>query len=273
LNAISFDRVVLGFGGREVLSDVSFDIPEGSFTGVLGPNGAGKTTLMRAILGLLRPAAGSIEVMGEKPRRGDARIGYMPQQRRVDPDIRLNARQYLLASAAGKQWGWPFLSADLRQAVDIAIDSVGGAELADRPLCDLSGGQRQRLFIAQAMLREPRLLVLDEPLISLDPGHQRSVVELVGRLSRERGITVLFSAHEINPILPAVDTVLYLGGGHAATGPVDAVINNETLSRLYGTPVHVARSEGRLFVLAQDCEIHSHLHDHEVDARPEVVAR
>ena len=262
MSAVRFDGVTLDYGRRRVLEGVSFDLERGSFTGVLGPNGAGKSTVMRAILGLVTPSAGTISVLGRAAARGGRTIGYMPQQRRGNAEIRLSAREYLVAAAAGTDWGLPFASASRRGDVDAALKAVGAEALARRPLSDLSGGERQRIYIAQALTGDPDILVLDEPLSGLDPAHQRSIVELVGRISRERNVAVLFSAHEINPLLPAVDQVLYLGGGRAAVGSVDAVINGPVLSALYGTPVHVARAKGRIFVLAEDCELESHPHDH-----------
>lgn len=260
LSTVSFDHVTLDYGRRRVLSDVSFDLSGGGFTGVLGPNGAGKSTIMRAILGLLLPGTGTVSVLGRRPRRGDPNIGYMPQHRGIDTDVGLSVREFLVASAAGMDWGRPSASRARLDEVDSALESVGAQVLAARPLFALSGGERQRIFVAQALMGKPRLLLLDEPLIGLDPGHQKAIVELVSRISRERNITVLFSAHEINPILPVVDKVLYLGSGRVAVGTVDEVINNRVLSELYATPVHVMHMNGRIFVLADECELESHPH-------------
>lgn len=264
MNAVTFENVTLGHGARHVLSEVSFSIPQGRFVGVLGPNGAGKTTMMRAILGLIPPSAGRIAVLGQPPARGNPQIGYMPQSRAAASRFGLNGREFLAGTLGAARWGRPFFSKEDRRTVDEALERVGARHLADRPLTSLSGGERQRLFIAQALMGDPKLLLLDEPLMSLDPAHQRSVVDLVSGLARDLGIAVLFSAHEINPLLTAADLVLYLGGGKAAIGTVDEVVNRPVLSKLYGTPVHVARVDGRIFVMADDCEIgHHHAHDHE----------
>jgi zinc/manganese transport system ATP-binding protein len=263
LNAINFDNVTLNYGRRRILSGVSLDVPAGAFVGVLGPNGAGKTTMMRAVLGLLAPESGRIEVLGRSPHRGNPAIGYMPQSRRAAAQLGLSGYEFLLGTTGGQGWGWPFASAAEKAAAWAALERVGAADLARRPLSELSGGERQRIFIAQALMGEPKLLVLDEPLISLDPAHQRSIVDLVRDISRERGIAVLFSAHEVNPLLRAVDLVLYLGNTKAAIGSVDAVVNREVLSELYRTPVHVARVNGRIFVMAEEGELDSHAHDHD----------
>jgi zinc/manganese transport system ATP-binding protein len=268
LSAIAFTDVTVELGTRRILSGVSFGVEPGEFVGVMGPNGAGKTTMMRAILGLLPAASGQIEVLGGPPRRGNAAIGYVPQSRRIPQHSGIIGSELLLSAHGGERWGIPWSSAADRKAVAAALDRVGATDLARRPVAELSGGERQRLFIAQALVGMPKLLLLDEPLISLDPARQRSIVELVRAVSRELGIAVLFTAHEINPLLRAVDRVLYLGGGHAAIGTVDQVIDEQVLSNLYRTQVRVIRTSGRIFVIAEDGsavdgEGGHHHHDHD----------
>lgn len=261
MNAIAFDRVTLSLGGRTVLQDVSFAIAEREFIGVLGANGAGKTTLMRAILGLLQPRAGAITVLGAPATRGNPAIGYMPQVR-TSASPRLSGRDYVAAAAGGHRWGLPVLSRTERREVDRALDMVGATALAVRPIGEMSGGERQRLLLAQALLGRPKLLLLDEPLISLDPTHQAGVVALVRSLQWELGIAVLFSAHELNPLLNALDRVLYLGRGHAAVGTVDEVVTARVLSRLYGSPIDVIHYGDRVFVMSGATDIEHAPHPH-----------
>ncbi len=262
MNAIALQDVTLAMGGRDVLRDVSFAIAGGEFVGVLGPNGAGKTTLMRAILGLLRPRRGTVEVLGRPAARGSVAIGYMPQVR-AGAGPRLSGLDLVAGAADGHRWGLPLPSGAARADAARVIALVGAEALASRPVSDLSGGERQRLLLAQALLGSPRLLLLDEPLISLDPRHQQEVVGLVRRVQRALGIAVLFSAHELNPLLGALDRVLYLGGGHAALGSVEEVITGPVLSRLYGAEIEVVRAGGRVFVMAggHDVEHDAHQHD------------
>jgi len=248
MSAICLNDVTLGFGDGPVLRNVGLTVADGAFVGVLGPNGAGKTTLLRALLGLVRPLSGTIRVLGEPVRRGNGAIGYMPQTR--SPASRLVDGGSFVASAAGRGWGLPVLSAAERADVRWALELVDAAGLARRTLADLSGGQRQRLLLAQALLGRPRLLLLDEPLAGLDPRHQGAVVALVRRLQRELGLTVLFTAHDLNPLLGAMDAVLYLAGGGAAMGTVAEVVTAPVLSRLYGAPIEVAQVNGRIFVLS-----------------------
>jgi zinc/manganese transport system ATP-binding protein len=264
VNVIEFDQVAIGLNGRDVLADASFAIARGEFIGVLGPNGAGKTTLMRAVLGLIAPRAGSIRVFGRAPQRGDADIGYLPQVRTVLPDLRVRGIDFIASSVRGERWGVPSLSRLDRKMIEETLAAVGARDLAERPLAEMSGGERQRLLLAQALLGEPQLLLLDEPLISLDHRYQEAVVELVRGFARERNITVLFSAHELNQLIGALDRVLYLGNGHAALGTVSEVVTAPVLSKLYGTPIDVVRADGHIFVLSRgrDVERHDHLHDH-----------
>ena|SRR5476649_1832477 len=273
--ALEVEHVALELGGRSILKDASFSVAAGEFIGVLGPNGAGKTTLMRAMLGLLPLSKGTIRVNGAAVVRGNPSVGYMPQTRSGLAGRHLRGRDFVAMAADGHRWGLPRASAAARADVDRVLDLVGARKLAARPLSELSGGERQRLLLAQCLLGDPKLLLLDEPLISLDPRHQTGVVDLVRSVQRELGITVLFSAHELNPLLNSIDRVLYLGNGRAALGTIDEVITKPVLSQLYGSPIDVMRVNGRIFVMAGDVEVdkldhahedgaegHSHDHDH-----------
>ncbi len=274
MNVIEFDRVTLGIGERKVLIDASFAVKRGEFIGVLGPNGAGKTTMMRAILGLLSPRAGSVRVFGREPRRGDRDIGYLPQVRTVLPDLRVRGFDFIASSLHGERWGVPILTRADRIMIGKTLEAAGAGELGSRPLSEMSGGERQRLLLAQALLGEPQLLLLDEPLISLDYRFQEAVIDLVHHFARERNVTVLFSAHELNQLVGALDRVLYLGNGHAALGTVAEVVTPAVLSRLYGTDINVVHADGQIFVLSRGHDVerldhvhddthgHSHSHDH-----------
>jgi zinc/manganese transport system ATP-binding protein len=263
---IAIDGATIAIGGRVILSEVDLAIGANEFIGVLGANGAGKTTLMRAILGLVPPAGGSVSVFGQPAARGHAAIGYLPQLRNSASSGRLSGWDFVASAASGHRWGLPMLDAAGLRDVDRVLTLVDGTSLARRPIAELSGGERQRLLLAQALLGQPRLVLLDEPLISLDPHHQEEVVELVRRTQRELGITVLFSAHELNPLLGAMDRVLYLGSGHAALGTVDEVITAPVLSRLYGSAIEVVHLNGRIFVMSGTHEVgydaHRHEHNH-----------
>jgi zinc/manganese transport system ATP-binding protein len=268
MNVIELNRATIRVRGRAVLADVSFTIAQGEFIGVLGPNGAGKTTLMRAILGLLPPSSGSVRVLGRDPQRGNADIGYVPQVRTVLPDLRVRGFDFVASSVRGQRWGLPSLTSDERLMIGKTLAAVGVEDLATRPLAEMSGGERQRLLLAQALFGAPKLLLLDEPLISLDYRYQEAVIELVRSFARERNVTVLFSAHELNQLIGALDRVLYLGNGQAALGTVAEVATAPVLSKLYGADIEVVHAAGRIFVLSRGRNVeradHSHNggHDH-----------
>ena len=261
---VELDHATIRIGGRNVLADASFAINTGEFIGVLGPNGAGKTTLMRAILGLLPPSAGTLRVFGHAPQRGDRTIGYLPQVRTVLPDLRVRGLDFIGSSVHGERWGLPKLTHADRAMIEATLDAIGAHELSQRPLSEMSGGERQRLLLAQALIGNPKLLLLDEPLISLDARHQEVAIGVVRKACRERGITVLFSAHELNQLLGTLDRVLYLGNGQAALGTVEQVVTAPVLSALYGTDIQVLRADGHIFVMSRghDMEHADHLHDH-----------
>lgn len=266
MTAVALNNVTLAAGGHAVLSDLNLEIAEGEFVGVLGPNGAGKTLLFRALLGLVPAQGGTMTVLGNPVRRGSRDIGYLPQVRSAPPAAPLHGREFLKASYNGIRLGLPHVSREGCRDIDWALEAVNAGALARRPLSDMSGGERQRLLIAQALVGQPRMLILDEPLIGLDAHQQHVVVALVRRLSRELKLTVLFSGHELNQLLGAVDRIVYLGRGRAASGTVDEVITPEVLSQLYGTQIDVVRAGGRIFVMSRGRDVEREHHHHHADA-------
>ncbi len=272
MSALSFDNVTISLGRRDILSAASFSIRGGEFVGMLGANGAGKTTLMRAALGLVTVASGAISVLGRPVTRGNSAIGYMPQNRGPIATLRLTGWDVVASAAIGGRFGLVRLDKALRREIDWALDEVGARDLARRSIGELSGGERQRLLLSQALIGRPRLLLLDEPLISLDPAHQKSVVEISRRICDDLKLAILFSAHELNPLVNAIDRVLYLGGGGAVIGAVEEVVTGPVLSRLYGAEIEVIRVKDRYFVMAGDVDVereahrhddaHGHAHDH-----------
>lgn len=241
------------FGDRVLWSDVDLDIARGSFAAVLGPNGVGKSTLLKVLLGLQPLAAGSVDVLGSPAGRERRRIGYVPQRKSFDRALRLRGIEVVRLGLDGDRWGVPVPGPRSRQAraeVAEAVHLVGAEDFAGRPVGELSGGEQQRLVVAQALVRKPDLLLLDEPLDNLDLANQSAIAALVQRICRERKVTVVMVAHDVNPILRYLDQVVYLAVGHAVAGTPAQVITTETLSALYGAPVEVLRaSDGRLVVV------------------------
>jgi zinc/manganese transport system ATP-binding protein len=262
-SAIRFRDAAVRLGGRTIWHDVDLEIGRGEFVAVLGPNGAGKSTLCRAILGLQPLAEGSVAVLGEQVRRGNPQIGYVPQRRRFEPGLRVRGRDIVGLGLDGGRWGVssPFSARhrERRRRVDEVLELVGAAPYANRVAGDLSGGEQQRLLLAQALAGKPAVLLLDEPLDSLDPSNQRAVSELAGRIAREERVTVLLVAHDVNPLLDHLDRVLYLAGGRALLGDPRDVITSDTLTALYGSPIEVLRTrDGRVLVTGQPDAVSHH---------------
>jgi zinc/manganese transport system ATP-binding protein len=252
--------------GRELWSGLDLDLGAGELIAVLGPSGSGKTTLLRAILGLERLSAGSIEALGAPVRRpGNRVIGYVPQQRPLPPETALRGKDLIALGVDGHRFGLPFPRRRDRARVAELVEGVGAASFADRPVGVLSGGEQQRLRIGQALADEPRLLLCDEPLTSLDLANQQAVTGLIDRHRRESGAGVLLVTHDINPVLDRVDRILYLAAGRFTLGTPDEVLTSDTLTRLYGAPVSVLRAGGQLVVVGApdaDAAHHHHPEDH-----------
>jgi zinc/manganese transport system ATP-binding protein len=272
--AVRFDGAAARVGGRTVWSGVSLSVQPGEFVAVLGPNGAGKSTLLKMVLGEIAAAAGSVSVLGGAPGSVNERIGYLPQRRNFDASVRIRGVDLVRLGLDGARWGVPlpvpsrFQSSRRRAAaerVEKAIELVGATGYARRPIGRLSGGEQQRLLIAQAIVRRPQLLLLDEPLDSLDLSNQGAVAALVQRVCRREGVAVLLVAHDVNPILGYLDRVVYLAAGRAVCGAPGEVITSETLSRLYGAPIEVLRTgDGRLVVVGhpEPPFVHGDRHEH-----------
>ncbi|HZP31366.1 MAG TPA: ATP-binding cassette domain-containing protein [Acidimicrobiia bacterium] len=258
-------------GGRTIWSDVTVEVGAGEFVAVLGPNGVGKSTLLKVVLGLLPLAAGEVLVCGREPGRGSSQVGYLPQRRGFDESTRVRGVDIVRLGLDGTRLGVPLparFSARARVAsrrVDELVELVGAAGFADHPIGALSGGEQQRLLIAQALARRPALLLLDEPLDSLDLANQVAVSGLLADICRTEGVAVVIVAHDLNPIITYLDRVVYLANGSAVTGPPREVVTSGTLSELYGTPIEVLEaSDGRLVVVGQPeaASYHPALHAH-----------
>ena len=269
--AVALHGAAIRIGGRPILSDVSLTVGHGEFVAVLGPNGAGKSTLMKAILGLVPLTTGSVDVLGRAPQQARSEIGYLPQRQSFDTSTRVRGVDLVTLGLDGARWGVPVALTPgarrrrraERRRVDEVIALVGADAYADRAIGELSGGEQQRLLIATALVRRPRLLILDEPLDSLDLPNQAAVAGLIRRIASAEGVAVLLVAHDVNPLAAYLDRVIYLAGGQALCGEVDEVINAETLSALYGTRIEVLRtSDGRLVVVGQPEAPHHHGHRH-----------
>jgi zinc/manganese transport system ATP-binding protein len=265
--AVAMSDAAVRIGGREIWSGVDFEVRAGELVAILGPNGAGKSTLLRVLLGLLGTSRGSVSVLGGLAGEHNDRIGYLPQRRVFDGGTRVRGVDLVRLGLDGSRWGvplpavgpWAGRARAARARVAEAIAQVGAQAYAGRPIGECSGGEQQRLLIAQALVRRPRMLVLDEPLDGLDIANQVAVTALVQRICRSEGVAVLLVAHDVNPLLPYLDRILYLAGGRAVAGTPEQVITAQTLSELYGTPIEVLRtSDGRMVVVGDPEGHHAH---------------
>jgi zinc/manganese transport system ATP-binding protein len=264
--ALDIRGAALHRGGRELWSGLDLTVDPGELIAVLGPSGTGKTTLLRAILGLEQLSAGSIDVLGEPVhRKGSRRIGYIPQQRPLARETSLRGRDLVMLGVDGHRFGFPFPRRGDRARVDELLDAVGARDFAERPVGVLSGGEQQRLRVGQALADDPRLLLCDEPLTSLDLANQQAVIGLIDRHRAQTGAAVLLVTHDINPLLSKVDRILYIANGRFMLGKPEEVLRSDVLSDLYGAQVSVLRAGGRLVVVgAPDAEdSHHHHEDHE----------
>jgi zinc/manganese transport system ATP-binding protein len=258
---LSVEGISVRLSGREILHEVSFAIRPGEFTGLIGSNGAGKTTLLRVILGLQSASAGRVLLDGRPRSHRNPLIGYVPQKFLLDPDMPLRARDLVGLGIDAHRFGIPRPSRARRALIDQMLEAVDALSFADTRVGLLSGGEQQRVLIAHALIARPKLLLLDEPLANLDLRAGHEVVALLARIASEQQIAVLISAHEMNALLPAMDRIVYLAGGRAASGTTAEVVRADVLSELYGSHVDVLNVHGRVLVVAgagDDTDLHGH---------------
>lgn len=249
---IQIEDLKMEFGGRVILDHITITINQGEFIAMLGPNGAGKSTLLKLLLGLYKPTSGTIKIFGKIPKKGNKDIGYAPQHRTLEADLALRARDVVGFGLDGNKWGIGFPSKMRTETINKVLEEVDMLRLSDMPVGKLSGGEQQRLLIAQALLTNPKILFLDEPLSNLDISHAQAIVSLLTKIARSRNITVLLVTHDVNPLLSALDRVVYVANGHAAIGKPEDVITTTQLSALYGSPVEVIATKGRMFVIGEE---------------------
>lgn len=252
--------LTVGYGGTPIWRKANFSVNRGEFVAVIGPNGAGKTTMFRLLLGLQQPIKGEIRVFGAKPRRGNPKIGYIPQRHTIDNETNIECTELVRLAFSGNRWGFSLTPRKERQIASAALAAVGANELAGKSLGSLSGGELQRVFLAEALVSNPEMLLLDEPLSNLDLKRIKDLVELIGDVVKSRNVTAFLVAHDINPLIQALDKVIYIANGKVATGTPEEVLTSKCLSALYGTDVEVLRDSRGNIVVVGGTEDH-HLED------------
>lgn len=256
----------LSFGDRVLWGDLDLVVRAGEFIAVLGPNGTGKTSLLKVLLGQLPLTAGTVTVAGKPVSKGSDAIGYVPQHRAVDSGLTLRGRDMVGLGVDGHRWGLmsmrPADRTQRRRAIEAALRQVNAERLASVPVGVMSGGELQRVRIAQALASDPALLLCDEPLLNLDPANARLVSALIDKRRRDAGTAVLFVTHEVNPVLPYADRVLYLVEGRFRMGTVEEVMTSETLSALYRADIQVVKVHGRYVVVGEHTDHSGHASGH-----------
>lgn len=257
-NIVTAKNLVAGYRDKIIWRDASFSINRGEFIGLLGANGAGKTTLFKILLGLSKPVSGSLELFGKQPKGGNKRIGYVPQRPFIDSESRIEALEYVRLAVSGTNLGFSFGQADSeRRQAFTSLKTVGAENLAHRSLSELSGGELQRVFLAQALVGKPDLLLLDEPLANLDIRRETELVRLISEVVKSQQIAVLLIAHDINPLLPVIDRIIYIANGKVASGKPSEIVTTKKLSELYDSPIEVLKgSRGQLAVLGVEEALH-----------------
>ena len=256
---ITAENLVAGYEDNIVWRDASFTINGGEFVAIIGPNGAGKTTLFRLLLGLQRPTSGTVRIFDSEPKRGNPQIGYVPQRHLIDSETNVESLELVHLAFCGRQWGFHLSAKAERNTALVALEAVGAAELAHQSLNALSGGELQRIYLAEALVSNPSVLLLDEPLANLDIRRERELLQLVNNVVRSRSVTALLIAHNINPLLPYLDKVIYIANGKVATGRPKEVMTSEVLSALYGVHIEVLHdSRGNIAIVG--IEDHHPLH-------------
>lgn len=256
---LSLENISVNFGNHLVLKSINVKVYPGEFIGLIGANGAGKSTLLKIILGLLQPSEGKIEIAKSGSKDIKNLIGYVPQKIFLEPNIPLRGRDLVALGLDGNKFGIPFPSKKREKCINEMLEAVDALKYADSPVGKLSGGEQQRLLIAQALLTNPKILLLDEPLSNLDIKSTYEVISLISRIGRERGVAVILVAHDMNALLGAMDKVLYLADGNAVMGRVQEVFQSDVLSKLYGYPVEVLHVKGRIMVVGgQDNNLYNY---------------
>ncbi|VBB09629.1 abc transporter [Lucifera butyrica] len=246
-SGIVIEGLNIHLGGKWILRDFSLTIKSGEFVGIIGPNGAGKTTLLKALLGLVPVAGGTITFPGtDRKAAGSSLVGYAPQSRQIDETTPLRAWDFVSFGLPHRFRPW--LTGQDRRNVEEAMRVTDSERFADKAIGKLSGGERQRLFIAQALVRNPQILLLDEPTSNLDPGAQENLAAVVHSINQKLGITVLLVSHDVNLIAKYAHRILYITKGQYALGTVQQVLQANVLTRLYGAPVEVLKVGSKIIV-------------------------
>ncbi|HEX2548874.1 MAG TPA: metal ABC transporter ATP-binding protein [Gammaproteobacteria bacterium] len=264
MSVIETFNLSLGYKKHVIVTNINLNIQRGEFIAILGPNGAGKSTFLQSLLGIVKPIAGEILILNEKPGCHNHQIGYMPQARHHTSIANLTSRAMLEAVYDGIRFGISFESKIKNEEIARVLHLVKAENLANKPIRQLSGGEKQRIHLAQALLGTPQILLLDEPLSNLDPHFQEIFIHILEEIKNQLKVTILLTAHDPNPLLHVLSRVLFFAKGKFLIGKADEIMTSERLSMLYDTPIDVIQYHNRLYVLGDGHDIlgqGAHHHD------------
>jgi manganese/iron transport system ATP-binding protein len=265
---LTLEDVVVSYGGRPALEDVTLSVPHGAQVAIVGPNGAGKSTLFKALVGLLPVRSGTMLLSDRKPGKHGDTIAYVPQREEIDWGFPVTVHDVVMMGRYGSLGWFHRPKAADREVVARCLDELGIGELERRAIGELSGGQQQRVFLARALAQEPHVLLLDEPFTGVDVGAREALLTLLDRL-RGRGITVLVSTHDMETAAQRFELTALLNRRLIAYGEPATVFTQEHLSEAFGGQ---AIFVGGMAVIDQCCSClddgEEHRHDHGPPAEP-----
>jgi ABC-type Mn2+/Zn2+ transport system ATPase subunit len=242
---LAVEQADLGYGRQAVLRDVNVQIHQGEFWCLLGPNGEGKSTFIKALLGALRPLRGKIFLRPDFANR--TRLGFVPQECELNPTVPTTVTEFVCCGFVGLSLAAHVRASRLKQILEM----LGLTRLREQSFWTLSGGQRQRCLIARALVRDPLLLIVDEPTAGLDLAAATGLLEVITDLSRNKGITVVFVTHDLQIAAQRASHIAFFKSGQVTAGPLGAVFTEENLSRTFGVPIEVRRDAAGWTAIAQ----------------------
>ncbi|MFI5303560.1 MAG: metal ABC transporter ATP-binding protein [Nitrospiria bacterium] len=253
---IHFKNASFGYTQELALKEISLEIKQGEFIGIIGPNGSGKTTFLRAILGLILPQAGQLQIFDCDCQKLQchhrSRIGYVPQKDSVDPHFPITVFETVLMGRYSSLGLWKRPGNEDKAIAIKALENVSMGSYLDTPLGNLSGGQQRRVFIARALAQNPEILLLDEPTTGIDSPTSHSIIDLIRKLHKELRLTIIFVTHEINMISPYIDRLVLLNKNLIACGNPKEILIKEILSKVYGKEVMILERERGAYVIMED---------------------
>jgi manganese/zinc/iron transport system ATP- binding protein len=233
IQALEVQQLTVAYQQKNVLNQLSFEIPQGQLVGIIGPNGAGKSTLIKAILGLVPIVRGEVKILGQSYKHQKKKIGYVPQRGTVDWDFPTDALDVVMMGSYGRL-GWFKRPGKFERIFAMhCLEQVGMASLANRQISQLSGGQQQRVFLARALAQQADIYFMDEPFAGVDATTEKTIIQLLDQLKNE-GKTIFVVHHDLSTVKEYFDWIIMLNKELYASGPTEVVFDRSHLQETYG---------------------------------------